>query len=567
VSAIVGIDLGTTHSLIGFPDAEGPRLIANASGGFLTPSVVSVDASGEVHVGAAARERLLTDPDSSVATFKRWMGSNRLTKLGKRTFRPEELSSLVLKSLLRDAQAVLAEPITEAVISVPAYFSDAQRKATRIAGELAGIKVERLVNEPTAAALAYGLNRDDEEQRLLVFDLGGGTFDVSVLESFSGVMEVRATAGDNYLGGEEFSELLCATFLKESKHCADTLTRAELAELKFKIERLKCRLSHEKEAGLEIALAGKTQQWQISEARFAELCEPLLKRMRAPLERAVRDARLDSALTLDQVILVGGASRMPMISRLIARTIGKLPLRHLNPDEVVGLGATILAGMKARKMAYQETVLTDVCPYTLGVEIGQGTGANFIQGVMSPIIERNTIVPASRVERYHPLEEGQRILQLKVFQGEARMVAQNVFLGALEVPLKGGPNADSTVDVRFTYDTNGILEVEATRVDDGHSARLLIEKNPGVLSADEIKASLAKLAPLKLHPREESANRSAVVRAERLYEELIGDERRAVGEWLDAFNVALGSQDRLRIEGVRKRLSEFLDQIERGPLL
>ncbi|MGH8078842.1 MAG: Hsp70 family protein, partial [Lysobacter sp.] len=343
---IVGIDLGTTHSLIGVYGADGPQLIPNALGGLLTPSVISVDDGGNVIVGRAAQERLVSHPQRSVGVFKRWMGTDRSTRLGTHAFRPEELSALVLKSLIGDAEAALGSKVDEAVISVPAYFSDAQRKATRIAGELAGVRVERLVNEPTAAALAYGLQKRNEG-RYLVFDLGGGTFDVSILEMFEGVMEVHASAGDNFLGGEDFLHAMRDAWLGELKLDAKALPAAELAQLQRRLELAKRDLSQGATAKVEATLAGELRRWEIDETRFAQVCEPLLQRLRAPLERAMRDARLKPT-QLDEIVLVGGASRMALCPRLVSRMFGRLPLRHVNPDEAIALGACIAAGMKAR---------------------------------------------------------------------------------------------------------------------------------------------------------------------------------------------------------------------------
>lgn len=367
---IVGIDLGTTHSLIGVHDTEGGRLFANPHGSVLTPSVISIGDDGSLLVGQSARERLVTHPQHSVAAFKRWMGSPRETKLGERSFRPEELSALILRSLIADAEAALGSKIEEAVISVPAYFSDAQRKATRVAGELAGIRVERLINEPTAAALAYGLQERGGEGRVLVLDLGGGTFDVSLLEMFDGVVEVHASAGDNFLGGEDFLEALVEGFCAEHRLDAAKLAPGDSAQLRRRLEQLKRELSTQAQAAITLSIAGQSYAWEIDEARFAQLAEPLLQRMRTPIERALRDAKLKPS-ELDDIVLVGGAVRMPMISRLATRMLGRLPLRHVNPDHAIALGAVVAAGLKSRHESLREVVLTDVCPYTLGTQVAR----------------------------------------------------------------------------------------------------------------------------------------------------------------------------------------------------
>ena len=560
---LVGIDLGTTHSLIGqFTDA-GPKLFANALGDFLTPSVVSVDATGTVYVGAAARERLSTDPDNTVAAFKRTMGTARETILAGKRFRPEELSALVLKSLIADAESCTGEKVTEAVISVPAYFSDAQRKATRSAGELAGINVERLINEPTAAALAYGLEARKDGSSFVVFDLGGGTFDVSILEMFDGVMEVHATAGDNYLGGEDFLEVLERACLHDLKIDPASVSAAARGLLRARLERAKVQLSSTNEVRVDVETATTSMAWSITEARFAELCQPLLARIRAPIERAMRDAKL-SPDALEEIILVGGASRMPMVPRLVARMFGRLPLRHINPDQVIGLGAAVVAGMKARHENFKEVVLTDVCPYTLGVGVSESDAqGRQIDGIFSPIIERNSTVPVSKVQSYSPIMDFQTQLTLKIFQGESPRVVNNIALGELQMTLPKLKANENAVDVRFTYDVNGLLQVEALVKSSNKRYELVIQQNPGLLSDAEIRARLTELSALKVHPRDAQANTALITRAERLYSEFLS-EREVIKTHLTGFMAKLESQDLPIISRARMEFQAFLDSLEQA---
>ncbi|MEO6927173.1 MAG: molecular chaperone HscC [Rhodanobacter sp.] len=558
---LVGIDLGTTHSLAALWSDDGPRLIPNALGSVLTPSVVALDDAGHVLVGASAQERLRSHPRHAVAAFKRYMGTDRLSTLGERSFRPEELSALVLKSLLADVEAATGERVREAVISVPAYFSDAQRKATRNAGTLAGITVERLVNEPTAAALAYGLEQRNAESRFLVIDLGGGTFDVSILELFEQVMEVHATAGDNFLGGEDFVDVLVDACLADLGLEKSRLGLHDLVELRARVERLKRQLGSG-EASTELNLDGHRHAWQIDESRFEQLAAPLLARMRAPIERALRDARLGAA-DLDEIILVGGASRMPMVTRLVTRMFGRLPLRHINPDEAIARGAAVMAGLKGRAAALGEVVMTDVCPYTLGIQTTEQLPSGHLQqGIYSPIIERNTVVPASRAAVYHPLGDFQSSLKLRVFQGESMQVVSNVFLGELELALPRAKAAEMPVEVRFTYDVNGLIEVEATLLATKTSERLTIQQNPGLLSPEQIAERLAALQYLKVHPRDDQANLAIIARAERLYEERSGDLRQQLAKWLLAFREELESQEPLRVRSAQVRMQELLAQVE-----
>ena len=560
---LVGIDLGTTHSLVSVWTDEGPRLVPNAQGRLLTPSVVGVDDSGTVLVGALAQARLVSHPNVTVAAFKRYMGTDRVIQLGTHRFRSEELSALVLKSLLADVEAAMGTPATEAVISVPAYFSDAQRKATRNAGALAGIAVDRLVNEPTAAALAYGLEQRDSESRFLVLDLGGGTFDVSILEVFDGVMEVHATAGDNYLGGEDFVDVLVQQFCAGHGIEPSSLSAEDRAILRDRMEQAKRQLSQGAIAAMPVVLSRGEFIFNIDEPTFEARSSALVARMRGPIERALRDAKITSN-DLNEILLVGGASRMPMVSRLVTRMFGRLPLRHINPDEAIARGTAVMAGLKARATALKEVVMTDVCPYTLGIEVSEHTDGVRQSGLFQPVIERNTIVPASRVQQFFPLADNQAVLRLRVFQGEAPRVANNVLLGEIEIPLPKGKIADLAVNVRFTYDVSGILQVEAVVVQSGQRYDLVIEHNPGIMTDAEVAQRLQVLSHLKIHPRDDQLNVTLVERAERLYEEHTGETRQMVGQWLSQFRAVLESQDPLRIRTAQKQFEQALASVESG---
>ncbi len=559
---IVGIDLGTTHSLIGTYGAQGPVLFQNALGSYLTPSVVSVDGDGHVIVGQAARDRMVSHPDSSIANFKRWMGTPRETRLGPHQFRPEELSALILRALIADAEAASGEKVTEAVISVPAYFSDAQRKATRAAGELSGIRVERLINEPTAAALAYGLQEQRDGSRFLVFDLGGGTFDVSVLEMFEGVVEVHASAGDNFLGGEDFLDVLESAFCADQRVSLEALTPQEHGQLRRRLEQAKRELGANAGTTVEWRQADTPHAWQIDEERFAHLSEALVQRMRAPLERAMRDARLQPS-QLDEIVLVGGASRMPLVARLVSRMFGRLPLRHVNPDQAIALGACVAAGLKARDQRLDEVILTDVCPYSLGTKVSRRDDkGNEQTGFFAPIIHRNSTVPVSREDIFHPVRDHQTKLSLEVYQGENPMVERNIKLGQLEIPLPPKRTmAENAVRLRFTYDINGVLQVEAELIATGQRYELVLEQNPGLLDPAEIRQRLAALQDIKIHPREKQENIAILARAERLYEEYVA-ARAQLQQWIAYFRSILESQDDQLIREHRRQFGEALDSME-----
>lgn len=559
---IVGIDLGTTHSLIGCYDEAGGRLFTNALGDYLTPSVVSVDDGGHVIVGQAARDRMISHPKLTVANFKRWMGSSRETRLGSHTFRPEELSALVLRSLLADARSALGQDITEAVISVPAYFSDAQRKATRAAGELAGIRVERLINEPTAAALAYGFQEKPDGSRFLVFDLGGGTFDISVLEMFEGVIEVHASAGDNFLGGEDFLDVLVNACLGDMKIEADALSPQQSGQLRRRLEIAKQSLGASGSVNVDFMVGDRQIDWSIDQDRFERLAEPLVQRMRTPLERAMRDANLRPE-QLDEIILVGGASRMPLVARMVSRMFGRLPMRHVNPDQAIALGACVAAGLKARDQRLEEVILTDVSPYSLGTEIARRDAQGRVQtGFFAPIIHRNSTVPVSREKDYSPIEAGQRRMQLNVYQGENPLVENNIQLGELTVELDPSLSVqENTVTVRFTYDINGVLQVEALVHATQKRFELLLQQNPGVLDPKQIRERLAALDAIKVHPRSKQENLAVLARAERLYEEHLS-AREQLQEWIAQFRSVLETQDEAAIREHRRQFSQALNTLE-----
>ncbi len=565
---IVGIDLGTTNSLIAVWENGAARLIPNSLGEVLTPSCVSVDEDGSILIGRAARERLQTHPQVSTAAFKRHMGSDKQILLGKRAFRVEELSALILRALKEDAEAALGQTVTEAIITVPAYFSDAQRKATRAAGQLAGFKVERLLNEPTAAALAYGIHQRDSESKFLVFDLGGGTFDVSVLDLFENVMEVRASAGDNYLGGEDFVTCLTDHFFVHH-HLPSELKNDPLfmQRLRAQAERAKRALSDAPKATIMARHGDADLAFELDETVLERVCAPLLARLREPVERALRDANLPST-ELDNIVLAGGATRMPLVRRMVARMFGRFPACDINPDEVVALGAAVQAGLKAKDAALDEVVMTDVAPYSLGIDMTrQFDSASYSHGHFDPIIERNSVVPVSRVKRYYPLHDNQRAVEINIFQGEARMVSDNIKLGQLSIQVAGNSCEENGVDVRFTYDVNGLLQVEATILKTREVASILIEGNPGLLSEVEIAERFAALSVLKIHPRDRIEYRTMLARGERLFQQLRGQARTQIGTEIMHFERTLESQDKRLFQPASVRFQQVLDHFEQQRFL
>ncbi len=563
---IIGIDLGTTNSLVGVWRNGESELLANPLGGFLTPSVVSIAEDGVTLVGQAARDRLSTHPQRTAASFKRAMGTDHVFELADRPFRAEELSALVLRALKADAERALGMAVTDAVITVPAYFSNAQREATKSAGLLAGLRVRRLLNEPTAAAMAFGLHRSGAEERILVLDLGGGTFDVSILEVFEGVMEVRATAGDNRLGGDDFTGVLMEGFMQAVGTEAGLPPLRHDDEVRGALRRAaetaKRALTSGHDHIMAVVHEGQELAWPVTRDGFEARAQPLVARLRAPIERAIRDSRL-APDRIDHLVLAGGATRMPMVRRMAVQLFDRLPIASVDPDQVVARGAAIQAGLAAEDAALVDRVMTDVAPFTLGVETSRTeNGRLILDGIFLPLIERNTVIPASRSKGLVTAADYQKRIQLNVFQGEARLVKDNIPLGTLDIPVPSDRAGVQSVEVRFTYDTSGLLEVEALVRSTGVRRRTVIQNQRGVLTEAEIDRRLAKLAALKVDPADQAENTAVIAYAERLYSERLGPQRDSVGDALEAFLLVLKGQDPRAIEEARRSLETWLEAID-----
>ena len=566
---IVGIDLGTTNSLIAYFTEDGPKIIPNRLGRNLTPSVVSVDTEGNVYVGETAKERMSLYPDTVASAFKRSMGTERNYVLSGRTFKPEELSSLVLKQLKEDAEAYLGEEVTEAVISVPAYFDDKRRKATKRAGELAGLKVERMISEPTAAAVAYGLYDKTKDTRFLVFDLGGGTFDVSILELYHNILEVRAVAGDNYLGGEDFTQVMVKLFLQKTKLHTKDLSEKEHVRLYKQCEKAKLAISDSDK--VEVRLVRRADDGEepneenvvtftISYREYEEACNPLLMKIREPVKKSLADAGL-KLTDIDEVILIGGATRLTIVKDFLIRLFRKFPDNRLNPDETVALGAAVQAAVKGRRAEVKEVILTDVCSFTLGTEVVvEYEEGKFEDGRFCPIIERNTVIPASHTERLYTVRNNQDKVRVRVLQGESRFARNNLFLGELEIDVPKAPKGQESVDVTYTYDINSLLEVEVRVVSTGFTQKMIIKGADNQMTEEEIKARMEELAYLKVQPRDYEENRLVLLRAERMYEESLGAQRKKLDRYITAFEAALKKGDHDEIMDARKELVEKLEE-------
>lgn len=553
---LIAIDLGTTNSLVGIFREGQAQLIPNAYGTLMTPSAIALDEQGRVLIGQAALELRHTG-QTVLTSFKRLMGTDKKLQLGQQQMTATELSSLILQSLKHDAEAALGQPVGEAIITVPAYFNDIQRQATINAAELAGLRVARLINEPTAAALAYGLGQSDDSC-FLVFDLGGGTFDVSIVEIFDGVIEVRASAGDNYLGGDDFISILMKQFWQQ---CAAQLGYADQpiplpleTSLRARAQTVLHALTSQPSTEMRFDSQGQSASLTITQEQFNQWVEPLLTRLRKPLERALRDARIRPN-EIDQVILVGGATRIPVVRKLVAKLFGRFPSTSVQPDEAIVRGACVQAGLKARDQHLREVVLTDVCPFSLGIAVGS-------EDLFDPIIERNTVIPSSKVKTYVASQKGQRQINVRIFQGEHRLCEQNIALGELDVDLP--PNNELLeIEVRFSYNPNGILDVDVHVPSTGQKLQKVVLHHQSIMSPDQIEQARRELATLKVHPRDNLMNKGLLLRAERLYSEHTGFVRQQLGEHTRFFSEVLDSQDERRIREARQQFAEFLDDVEK----
>jgi molecular chaperone HscC len=568
--SIVGIDLGTTNSAIGCMVNGEPQLIPNTLQQVLTPSVVGVDLDGQIVVGRAAQELQVMYPERCAGAFKRHMGSDWTIQLADHDFTPEKLSSLVLQSLKADAEAFLGHAVDAAVITVPAYFNEYQRRATIQAGQLAGLQVERILNEPTAAAIAYGLHDDQTQQVILVVDLGGGTFDVAVMNVFETLLEVRASSGESFLGGEDFTSNMVSRILERRGMVyeqAELRSPKLVSRMRQLCELAKRQLSREDSVTVRIPddqgrLPQDAAEVLITRKEFTEWTGATLQRTEIPLRRALGDAGLTRS-DIDQVVLVGGATRMPQLRERIVRLFGKEPHCRLNPDEVVALGAVVQAGLIARDKHLEDVIVTDVSPFTLGIEISHTLAGQKQGGYFMPVIPRNRSIPVSCVESVTTLQPNQTEVTLKIYQGEARMVKDNLCLGTLDLKgIPAGPAGSESVSVRFTYDLNGVLEVEATVVSTGKTRSQVLTQHTQGMSDRQIQKAVQEMQALKTHPRDETEIRFLLRRSERVYQELPFEKQRLLDALLTGFEEALELQDANLIDRYRAKLTEFLDIVD-----
>lgn len=498
----VGIDLGTTNSVVAFLEAGEPTVIPNSEGARTTPSVVAFSKTGEVLVGEVAKRQAITNPDRTIRSVKRHMGTDWTVDIDGKNYTSQEISARTLMKLKRDAEAYLGDTVTQAVITVPAYFDDAQRQATKEAGEIAGLEVLRIINEPTAASLAYGLDKEEHDQTILVFDLGGGTFDVSVLEIGDGVFEVKSTSGDTNLGGDDWDQAVMDWMVQEFKNAhgvdlaADKMAAQRLREA---AEKAKIELSTLGETSINLPFITATadgplhMELTLTRAKFQELTSDLLARVKEPFEKAIADAGL-SVKDIEHIVLVGGSTRMPAVTGLVKELSGREPQKGVNPDEAVAVGAAIQAGVLRGEV--QDILLLDVTPLSLGIETKGG--------IMTRLIERNTTIPAKRSEVFTTADDNQSSVEIKVLQGESEMSYRNHNLGTFQLQgIPPAPRGVPQVEVTFDIDANGIVNVSAKDLGTGQEQQMTITGGTA-LSKDEIDRMMKEA---ESHAEEDKARR------------------------------------------------------------
>jgi len=600
--AIIGIDLGTTNSLACVYRGSRAELIPNELGEYKTSSAVSIMEDGTVLVGAAAKERLVSHPESTAASFKIWMGTEKKLTLGKRQFRPEELSALVLRQLLEDAQRYLGEPVEEAVISVPAYFNDDQRCATKLAAQMAGLTVKRLINEPSAAALYHRYSTQSGDNQVMIIDFGGGTLDVSIVDCFENIIEVTAIAGDNRLGGDDIDRAIVGYFCKENGLAEECLEPSRRASLYRQAEAAKIALSDRPEAAKivlsggpeveKIALSGRSEAEKIAlfsasyareknalsdasiefingrheETQYSlvltdglmrQLCEPIFQRVRGVITRAMKDRNQQSRI--NDVILVGGSAGLTVFGDYLEELFGRRPHVAAEPDEIVALGVGLCAGIKERAGDLQDLVMTDVCPFSLGVATYSYAGDRTPH--MAVLIPRSSMLPASHQERFYTLHNDQDCLRFEIYQGEGYFASENLKLGELEVRVPQGLAGEQSAMVTFTYDIDGILHVSARSSGGDYRDKLILNPNLHLTEAEKERA-MERIRQIQLAAQGSQKEQLLLERGLRLYEQTTGQRREMAAGLVSYWKQLLDQGNLIERERNYERVREQLDWLE-----
>lgn len=553
--AIIGIDLGTTNSLAVCYKNGKAEMIKNSLGSYITPSAVSIDDNGDLLIGEIAKERLISCPKCSVSEFKRCMGTDTKYELSGKKYSAEELSAMILKKIKIDAENYLGEPVNEAIISVPAYFDDNKRSSTKLAAKMAGLNVNRLINEPSAAALAYISKHDFTDGTFMVIDFGGGTLDISVVDTFDSVIEILAVAGDNMLGGKDFNEEIVSYFCNENSISYDSLTPDQKAILYKNAENCKITLSSSKIAIMIANIDNKQYSITLDNNKLISISENLFFKFSKLIKKALRDSRC-SVSDIDEIILVGGSCKMPVVKAAVEQITGIKPVTDIDPDKAIAIGAGIFAGIKDRNKDLKDVILTDICPFSLGTAV---LDHETKERVMSFIISRNTSLPASRIKTYYAAYDMQDKVTFEIYQGESMLPSKNIFLGEISFECMPTKIDEPISDVRFTYDLNGILIVDVITKDNRTLSKTIISKKSS-LSDEEIQKCISGLNNLKISPSESEKNKLLLAKSEALFEELLPDEREILSVFILRFKHALQDENSREIRIAYEKLEELIEK-------
>ncbi len=554
--AVIGIDLGTTNSLAAYWKDQAVQLIENEKGEVLLPSVVGAVSGEGFLVGREAKERLLTHPEDTAASFKCFMGTAREYELDGRVYTPMELSAMVLERIRKNAEYVLQEEIEEAIITVPAYFNDKQRSDTKKAAQIAGLKADRLINEPSAAALAYQMKYGAEEKTLLVFDFGGGTLDLSYVECFDNVIEILAVAGDNHLGGDDIDRAIGAYFCRENGLQEESLSLEDQAQLRKLSEQAKCALESQETVPMELQVEGRSCQAVLEEEILFEICMPIFGKIRKLFLHILEDAG-SRVSQIDDLIMVGGSSRLPVVKRFLTELLGKEPVVLGDTDKVVALGAGAYAGIRQRREEIRDMLLTDVCPFTLG--IGVLNRSNREKDILSPMIERNSTLPASHRSRFVTTSDFQKEIMVRIYQGEEYYVDNNVFLGQVSIEVAQKPAGQAWIEVQFTYDINGILHVAAEN-EMGERRQVLLANQ--TLSEAELRQYTKEMEKVMVPPVQQPENQELLARFLHEYENSVGGRREQIGAMVGWILSKLESGRRKEVRNGVETAKRWLEQLE-----